>query len=181
MKALYQERCDLCTTPYEGDPDDPRRYRDGCVPCLRAEAAFERRFRIGGDIDYVCHELAHFVLRYGKIPRYRRDWSMMERDLNEQTVGRAQIHELRVLALQGLAYIQLGWNLSWKRLVGLSWFGLEEAAARTGPVSYLCGTPVVTTERAARRHVRNYRGQISRKKVDLLTGAIASFHRAKEG
>ena len=141
------------------------------------EQVFNKRFGFSGDADYVCHELAHFVLRYGKLPRRRADWRRMDRELWKQPVGRAQLHELRVLTLQGLAYIELGWKLSWKRLVGLSWPGLDEAARRNGPESYLRGVPVVTTERAARDAVRSHRGDVSRRKVQLLAHAITAFRR----
>lgn len=139
------------------------------------EHGFDKRFGFSGDADYLCHELAHFILRYGKLPRRRADWRRMDRELGNQTVGRAQLHELRVLALQGLAYIELGWKLSWKRLVGLSWGGLDEAARRNGPESYLRGAPVVTTERAARKGVLSHRVEVSRRKVALLARAIESF------
>jgi hypothetical protein len=180
VKIRSHERCGLCRTPYEDDPTDPTRYKDVCVPCNRAEATFEKRFGVIGDMDYVCHELAHFIACFGKIPRYRRDFRAMDARLDVQTVGRAQVHELRTIALEGLAFMQLGWNLSWKRIVHLSWFGLEEAAHRTGPVSYSRGTPVVLTETAARRHVLRYRAHTAKWKVDLLARAIRSFHRGEE-
>jgi hypothetical protein len=136
---------------------------------------FEERFGFSGDTDFIYHELAHFVLRYGRLPRYRKDWRDMERDLNRQTLGRAQIHELRVLALQGCTYLRLGWKLSWGRLVGLSWGGLDEAASRNGPESYLRGSPVATSKTAARREVLRYVPQTSPKKVALLARTIAEF------
>lgn len=139
------------------------------------EHVFDKRFGFSGDANYLCHEMAHFILRYGKLPSRRADWRRMDRELGNQPVGHAQLHELRVLALQGLAYIELGWRISWKRLVNLSWGGLDEAARRNGPESYLRGAPVVTTERAARDAVRNYRVDVSRRKVVLLAGAIVAF------
>jgi hypothetical protein len=145
------------------------------------EKVFDKRFGFSGDADYICHELAHFVLRYGKLPRRRADWRRMDRELWKQPVGRAQLHELHALALQGLAYIELNWRLSWKRLVKLSWGGLDEAARRNGPESYLRGLPVVTTERGARAAVRAYRGDVSRRKVALLAGAIVAFRTDDEG
>lgn len=175
MRLGRCERCVVCNTPHEDDLNDPWRYTDSCAPCLRMEQSFERRFGFSGDADYLCHELAHFILRYGKLPRRRADWRRMDRELSEQPVGRAQLHELRVLALQGLTYIELGWKLSWKRLVGLSWPGLDEAAQRNGPESYLRGAPVVTTERAARDAVRSHRGDVSRRKVQVLAHAITAF------
>ena len=178
MRIRRHERCDVCHTPYEDDPGDRTRYQDSCVPCIRMEQIFDKRFGFSGDADYICHELAHFVLRYGKFPRRRADWRRMDRELWEQSVGCAQLHELRVIALQGLAYIELGWKLSWKRLVGLSWAGLDEAARRNGPESYLRGVPVVTTERAAREAVMDYRGDVSRRKVALLARAITRFRGA---
>jgi hypothetical protein len=174
------ERCPLCHVPYEDDPTDPARYVDVCAPCDRAEKAFAKRFGTVGDADFIYHELAHFVLRYGKVPCYRRDWRAMDRELDRQTVGRAQIHEMRVLALQGCAYLQLGWKLSWKRLVRLSWGGLDEAAAGNGPESYLRGLPVVTTESAARREVLRYSANTRQKKVDLLARTIMAFRSPKK-
>ena len=143
------------------------------------EQIFDKRFGFSGDADYICHELAHFVLRYGKLPGRRGDWRRMERVLWKQPAGRAQLHELRVLALQGLAYIELGWKLSWKRLVGLSWPGLDEAARRNGPESYLRGVPVVTTERAAHASVMDCRAAVSRRKVALLAHAITAFREVR--
>jgi hypothetical protein len=173
MKLSRHERCEVCQTLYEDDPNDPARYVDVCVPCDRAEKMFARRFGDSvGDADFIYHELAHFILRYGKAPRRRKDWRRMERELDRQTCGRAQVHELRVLALQGLAYLQLGWKLSWKRLVSLSWPGLDEVARANGRESYLRGSPVVTTERAARRKVLRYAASVSPKKVHLLARAI---------
>lgn len=171
LKTSRHERCTLCQIPYEDDPDDPARYVEVCVPCDRAEKTFAQRFGVLGDADFLYHELAHFVLRYGRAPRCRRDWRTMDRELFEQTVGRAQVHELRALALQGCAYIKLGWKLSWKRLVGMSWRGLHEAARRNGPESYLRGVPVVTTETAACREVRRYCAGTALKKVELLRRA----------
>ncbi len=72
-------------------------------------------------------------------------------------------------------YIHLGWKLSWTRLVGLSWGGLDEAARGDGPVSYLRVLPVVTAERAARREVLRYGMSTSPKKVDLLARAIGAL------
>jgi hypothetical protein len=169
------ECCAVCQVPYDDDPVDPTRYVDVCRPCSRAEKAFATRFggASSGDADFIYHELAHFVLRYGKAPRWRKDWRALDQELNKQPVGRAQVHELRVLALQGCAYLQLGWRLSWKRLVRLSWGGLDEATRRNGPESYLRGRSVVTTEHAARREVLRYRTITASTKVDLLARAIS--------
>jgi hypothetical protein len=172
---IHHERCPLCKTPYEDSPNDPTRYVDTCIPCDRGEKTFEKRFGFGGDSDFYHHELAHFVLRYGTRPRYRRDLQWMEEDLYKQTAGRAQLHELRVLALQGLAYVKLGWRASWKRLVHLSWGGLDEAAKRNGQEGYLRGEPVVRTETAALREVLRYRATTSQTKVALLAQTISLF------
>ena len=186
MKAganVRLERCELCQTPYEDDPNDSARYKDECTPCQRMEEAFKKRFGVSGDANYICHELAHFVMCYRTIPRYRRDWYVLERLLEERKIGRAQVHEMRTLALQGLAYIQLGWRVSWKRLVSLSWPGLSEVGLQYGAVMRRYepghGELVVFTETAARREVQRYRAHTSQKKTDLLALTIASF-RIKE-
>ena len=51
-------------------------------------------------LEYARHEIAHFVVLFGRIPKTKADTQDMGEVLDNMTCGRAQRHELRVIRLE---------------------------------------------------------------------------------
>jgi hypothetical protein len=137
----------------------------GCEPCEIAARKFERSARNSADSDHAYHELAHHVMLFNRLPHRKADWDRIYTVICAFSQGRAQIHELRVLALQFAVYSLLGWRPTYKRLVELSWGGINE-------VDDLCerGRKIVHTEAQARRRVAGL--AVSPAKVRLYSNAV---------
>lgn len=115
------ERCEVCRTELIGGD---------CEPCMRATYFFNARISIepgAADSDLVYHELAHFMVLFRRVWQGRRDARRMQDQLDRMSLGHAQLHELRVVKVQYLAYRALGWRPRLDRVVGLSWPGVRDA------------------------------------------------------
>jgi len=165
--AIGDQHCETCR-----DPLAQRRERWSivCDRCERAVAKHNAKLseagRQAGDSNFVYHELAHHVVLFGRKPRSAMDWRAVERMIDPMTVGRAQMHELRTLALQFVAYEQLGWQPSIKTLVEMSWFGLVEVRERDR------GRSLMETRADAEEIVADFASKVSARNVRTYVGAL---------
>lgn len=81
---------------------------------------------LAGDPDYVFHEIAHYILLTRTTPTTNADFRSID-NLIEDSMGQgqAQLHELRVIALQVATWRRLGFAHDFKRAVDLSWDGIR--------------------------------------------------------
>jgi hypothetical protein len=161
------ERCDTCGTSFPDDPIDTRRYVDICVPCNRAAETFNKLTKENADAEYAYHELAHHVLLYGRPHREFLDCYIMQTHIDDLPVGLSQIHEMRTLALQGTAYMLLGWKVDWDGFVERSWWGLKDVMSEGKT-----GQPVVFSYQEAAAYIEAWRGRVSKRKAKTLARAI---------
>lgn len=157
MKA----RCATCRGP-QLIPDGEW---SGCALCETASKKFARSARESADADYAYHELAHHVMLFNRLPRKKADWDNIDTSICTFSQGRAQLHELRVLALQFAGYSLLGWRPTIERLVRLSWGGIAEVDNLSDH-----GQKIVHTEAEARRHVASL--PVSQTKIKLYSNAV---------
>lgn len=147
-----------------------------CPPCERASQRYRKLTGEDADADYAFHELAHHIVLFRSLPHRRRDWRRIEKTILERATGRAQMHEMRVLALQAVAYEVLGWNPAVERLVEMSWPGLDGADdSYVESVSWRDierpGRKVVSTLEAATTYVRAIMFEVSSRNVRMYTNA----------
>jgi hypothetical protein len=135
--------------------------------CARCEAATKHYGRATGedvDADYAYHEWAHHTVLFRCAPSKRADYKSIQETIELFTMGRAQVHEMRVLALQYAAYKLLGWRPTVERLVSLSWPGIEQV----DDTNYDCGgRMIIKTEWQACEGVRRLIPQVSKRNVAL--------------
>ena len=153
--------CEICRGP-QLHPDG--RW-SGCGPCETAAEKFNRSAHQAGDPDYAYHELAHHVMLFGSLPHRKRDWDSVEETIRRFPQGRAQVHELRTLALQFAGYTLLGWRPTISRVVGLSWPGIKEVDDLNDR-----GRPVVTTQAEAEQRTAEI--SVSPAKVRMYSNAV---------
>ena len=122
------------------------------------------------DSDYAYHEAAHFIVLFRRPPRCKKDLDLIARTIDRFGAGRAQIHEIRVIALQVVTYRNLGWRPSVHRQIGLSWPGIRE-----GVDSMLRGKAVVQTETAARRYVDAVLSRVSQRNSRRYAGLLKEW------
>lgn len=117
-----------------------------------------------GDLDYVLHELAHFVVLFRRAPRFTKDDPQdMELVLENMSCGLAQLHELRVIKLQ---HTVLGTPA--KTILKSVWWGICDVA--DDPIS---GRNIVTSQTKA---IRLMRGMcVSPRLVTTYRHAIEKF------
>jgi hypothetical protein len=142
-----------------------------CAPCERACAAYKKASGTDADADYAYHELAHHVILFRALPRKRGDWCVIEQTIDLFPIGRSQLHELRVLALQFVAQERLGWKPKLERLVELSWPGIREVVLdgrRTGE-------PAVGSEKEAVDRIRALVAVVSPRNLGLYTRAVRAL------
>lgn len=142
-----------------------------CPACHRAIQSWHKISGEDADQSYVYHELAHHVVLFRRMPKHKRDCEAIGDTIRNFPVGRSQLHELRVLALQHAAHRVLGWRPSISYLVDLSWDGISDAA-RDGSAWNPRGTEIVTTKTAALRRVRQMISQVSGQNVAVYTRAL---------
>ena len=80
------------------------------------------------DIEYICHELAHFVLLFKRKPKGCADFDSMDRILERMTKGRSQLHELHVIAIQRAVQSTLGLSLHTYSILTRSYDGIKDVA-----------------------------------------------------
>jgi hypothetical protein len=152
-----------------------------CPGCEEVSHQYNKMTGEGADADYALHELAHHVVLFRALPRYRKDWRRIEHVIFGRPTGRAQDHEMRVLALQAVAYEKLGWNSSVERFVEMSWPGILEAADSSfAYVSYKWrkgrgGRKIVSTSKQAVEGVRARMPKVSRRNVRMYINAVRSM------
>lgn len=135
-----------------------------CAKCETAAQCYGCATGEDADADYAYHEWAHHTVLFRRAPRNRADYNSIQRTLASFTMGRAQVHEMRVIALQFVTYKLLGWRPTIERLVGLSWPGIEQV----DDTNYDCGgRMIVRTEELARRYVRRLVPRVSNRNVAL--------------
>jgi len=139
-----------------------------CPKCDTATLAYWATTGDDVDADFVYHELAHHVVLFQCLPKKRADYRAIETSIEMFSMGIAQLHEMRVLALQFVTYKLLGWRPAIERLVSLSWPGMREVddVPRRG------GKMLVTTERQARVGVRGFVSYVSKRNVAVYTRAL---------
>jgi hypothetical protein len=138
-----------------------------CAPCEAATRTFNKITRESGDADYAYHELAHHVVLFRCLPRCQTDWEFTD-TIERFPLGRSQLHELRVLALQHRGYQALGWRPSIRRLVDLSWPGIRDVDGYRGRL-------VVWSETEARRAVRRLLPKISPRNVQTYVRGLRAL------
>jgi hypothetical protein len=144
-----------------------------CQRCDCAAEEFRKRADVEADADFAFHEVAHHVLLFRRLPRTRQDWRRVEKTTDRMPVGVAQIHELRVLAMQAVATKALGWNDDVARLVENSWPGLHDADI--GPEARLRGRKIVWTANDALARLRNYIPEVSSRNVRMYVRAVRTL------
>lgn len=154
--------CEVCRAPLL---ESGGRW-SGCAACDRAVAKYNAKIDQAGDSNFVYHELAHHVVLFRRVPRRAKDWRRIERAIDPMTIGRAQVHELRTLALLFVAYEHLSWRPTIKQLVELSWFGLVEAKERNG------GRSLVDTRQDAEAIVAVLVAKVSARNVRMYVNAL---------
>jgi hypothetical protein len=154
--------CEVCHAPLL---ESGRRW-SGCAACDRAVDRYNAKIDQAGDSNYVYHELAHHIVLFRRVPRRAIDWQRIERAIDPMTIGRAQVHELRTLALQFVAYEHLGWQPRVNELVELSWFGLVEAKERNG------GRSLVETRQDAKARISAFVPKTSARNVRMYVNAL---------
>jgi hypothetical protein len=157
--------CQTCRSPLLA----PEGYWTGCAPCETAATEFNRRARNSADSDYAYHELAHHVMLFRCLPKRKADWDAIQDVIELFPMGKAQIHEMRTLALQFVTYEKLGWRPTVERLVCLSWGGIKEV---DDTCRYHNGRYVVHTEPEARRYVEKLMPTVSARNVRLYANAV---------
>lgn len=133
-----------------------------CPKCDIAIRFFRRATGDDVDADFVYHELAHHTVLFRCAPLRRADYRSIQETIELFSMGRAQLHEIRVLALQHVTYKLLGWRPAVERLVSLSWGGIQQV----DDTNYDCGGRIIIkTEGQAREVVRRLIPQVSRRNV----------------
>lgn len=164
------DRCEVCRGAFVRDDNN---YWSDCVPCERMSVAYERGSKTAGDPDYALHELAHHVVLFRCLPKKKADWDSVEQTIELFSIGHAQLHELRTLALQFASQTALGWKPSLKRLVGMSWPGLREVE---DTIRYdRRGRRVVHTENEAVAYVRSLTLSVSARNLGMYSRAVRSW------
>lgn len=151
-----------------------------CPPCERVSQRYMKLTGEDADADYAFHELAHHIVLFHSLPHRRRDWRSIEPTILKRSAGHAQVHEMRVLALQSVAYAMLGWNHAVDRFVEMSWTGLDEVpyqrAHRQHPWrSERHGRKVVHSAEEATAYVRRLMAGVSSRNVRLYMNAARSM------
>lgn len=160
------EQCEVCRDPLKPDRRDFSHWLS-CARCDHAIEKYNAKIDQAGDSNFVYHELAHHVVLYRRVPRRARDWRRIERTIDPMTLGHAQTNELRTLALQFVAYEQLGWRPSIKQLVELSWFGLVDSESKQ-----IGGRSLVETREGAEARVAALVSKVSARNVKMYVNAL---------
>lgn len=142
-----------------------------CPPCDRAIKYWSQISGDDSDQNYAYHEAAHHVVLFRSVPKRKCSSDLISDVIRNFSVGRSQLHELRVLALQYEVHRGLGWRPSISRLVDLSWNGLAEARV-DGAAWNERGMEIVMTRAAADRRVRLLVRDVSPRNSALYARAL---------
>ena len=127
--------CDICLSPMGAGMI--------CAGCRELAMAYDdidyQDVRAVEYATYAYHELAHYVLLTGKVPHTKDDTRVLE-DIDLFTIGEAQLHEARTIALQVSAFAELGWAPNLRQAITETWDGVQRAetnnAANGGAVVF---------------------------------------------
>jgi hypothetical protein len=107
--------------------------KDICPSCYALATTYASidTSRGTGNVEYCLHELAHYVVVFGKqMPKTKQEAYNLQvhlDNLGNRSCARSQLHELRVLELQ---HIVLGRER--KALIESSWPGIRDVWANVG-------------------------------------------------
>jgi hypothetical protein len=136
----------------------------GCARCEKAARCYGRATGEDVDADYAYHEWAHHTVLFRCVPRKYDDYRSIQTTIELFSMGRAQLHELRVLALQWVTHGLLGWRPAVKRLVSMSWGGIHQV----DDTNYDCGgRMIVKTEKQARDGITRLIPHVSKRNVAM--------------